>query len=87
MAAVDDRTEWLEADGLGGSVTTFGAAGGTVRTICCPGATDRSTASPMAFSLTRAMKPLATVNSTSASSKASRTSRIASAMFVSEIFP
>ena len=58
-----------------------------ILTICSPGLMDLSTSCPMARSFTRPMNSRATPNSTSASSKASRMSRRASAMFFSEILP
>lgn len=58
-----------------------------ILTICSPGLIDLSTFSPIACSLTLAMKSLATENSTSASSNARRISRRASEMFFSEILP
>ena len=58
-----------------------------ILTICWPGVTLRSTSSPRAFSLTRAMKFLATLKCTSASSRASRTSRRASLTLASLIRP
>ena len=58
-----------------------------ILTICCPGVTLRRTSSPRDFSLTRAMKSLATLKCTSASSRARRTSRSASLMFDSLMRP
>lgn len=58
-----------------------------ILTICSPGLMDLRTFSPIACSLTLAMKSLATENSTSASRSARRISRSASEMFFSEILP
>ena len=57
------------------SVST--SASWTILTTICPGVTERSTSWPTAFSVTWSTKSRATGSATSASSKATRTSRIA----------
>ena len=55
----------------------------TTLTTCCPGVSDWSTSCPTALTRTRSMKPFTTLKLTSASSRATRTSRRASWMFSS----
>ena len=55
----------------------------TTLTTCCPGVSDVSTSCPTALTRTRSMKPLTTLKLTSASRRATRTSRRVSWIFSS----
>ena len=59
----------------------------TIFTTCCPGVTDRITSAPTARAVTSSTNVLTTGNATSASSSATRTSRIAARTSISVSAP